>query len=428
MARIAHWSFNEAPGSGTAVDNETGDGVAQNGTYENGATTTGTGQGVFDGVNDYVEVPTDTAFDLATGSVVISFTQDTASAGDRPFGTPVAQTLFSLDATGFGNGGHLSIFIKSDGSVGVRHQTENANFDFEGGSVTLGQPTTIAYTWSPTGSQLIVDGVVVDTGTDALVLTADPQPITIGASQAVGSDGVVDNPVGFFDGTIDAVAIYDNAVPPSTIPCFAAGTMIATQDGDIAVEKLKVGQLVRTGNNQFKPIRWIGSRRIDLSDAGTPFNLRPVHICAGAMGKGLPQNDLWVSRQHRMLVSSKIAQRMFDCPSVLIPAIKLTGMPGISVDTTLMAVEYFHILFDDHEIIFAEGTPTESLYPGNETMKSLTSAARHELMSILPALKNLSFEQPPTLPVPEGSSQKRLVARHVKNDKALLEAFDGSVL
>ena len=92
--------------------------------------------------------------------------------------------------------------------------------------------------------------------------------------------------------------------------------------------------------------------------------LWPVRICVGALGNGLPERDLLVSRQHRMLVSSRIALRMFGQADVLIPAIRLTALPGIAIDTNVTEVEYFHILLANHEVVFAEGAATESLYTG----------------------------------------------------------------
>lgn len=84
-----------------------------------------------------------------------------------------------------------------------------------------------------------------------------------------------------------------------------------------------------------------------------------------------------VSRQHRMLVRSKVAERMFGRPDALVSAIKLTALPGIYVDDQVEEVEYFHILFDQHEIVWAEGAPSESMFAGPEALKSIPAVARH---------------------------------------------------
>lgn len=424
MPRIALWTFDETPGSTGAADSETSDGGAQSGTFQSGATTTGSGSGVFDGTDDYVEIPSDTAFDLGTGSVVITFTQETASTGTNPWSDDAAQTLFSRDSTGYDSGGHLTIYIKPDGTVTVRHQEETASHFYEGGTVALGQPTTVAYSWSPSGSQLIVDGVVVDTGTVAHTLAGDSQPIVIGASQAKSGDDVADNLRGFFDGEIEGVAIYDEVVAADTIPCFTKGTVILTPSGEVLIEDLRVGDLVCTLDNGPQPIRWLGSRTVAFEDSFIACNkLRPVRIHAGALGRGLPKRDLVVSRQHRLLISSNISARMFGCHSVLSAANKLTALPGVYVDESISSVEYFHLMFDQHEIIFAEDAPTESLYAGTEALKAVSVKAREEILTLFPEFSNAEFIPKSALPIPTGRLQVQLVARHLKNNTSLLENF-----
>lgn len=424
MARVALWTFDEAPLAGTAVDSETSDGTAQSGSYENGATTTGAGAGVFDGVDDYVEVPNDAGFDLATGSIVITFTQASASLGDLPHGTNAAQTLFSHDSQGYDSGGHLTIYTKSDGSVEVRHQTDTESYYFEGGSVTLGQATTLVYTWGPTGSQLFVDGVLVDSGSAALTLVGDPQPITIGASQAVSGDGVADNLQGFFHGQIEGAAIHDTVFPAGSVPCFTRGALIMTPDGEVPIEQLHAGDFVTTLDGGAERIRWIGSRHVKLvGNAATLDKLRPVRIVAGALGQGLPKRDLLVSRQHRLMVVSKIAERMFGTRSVFSAAINLTALPGIYVYRSVAQVQYFHLLFAQHEVIFAEQAPAESLYAGKGALDAVSPAGQREIMILFPELGATGQEPAPALPIPEGRLQKRLLARHAKHAKPILEAY-----
>ncbi|MDD9718421.1 Hint domain-containing protein [Dinoroseobacter sp. PD6] len=422
MARIALWTFDEKPGSDLAEDKVTDDGTAQHGKFQEGATTTGSGSGVFDGKNDYVEIPTDKGFDLDTGSVAITFTQNTASIGDDPWGDTAAQTLFSRDSTGFDEGGHLTIFVKSDGSVGVRHQDTESSHVFEGGDVPLGKPVTVIYAWGPSGSRLYVDGVLVDGGNQALTMGGNSEPITIGASQAQSGDGTADNLKGHFDGEIAKVAIYNEPIKPGGAPCFTHGTLILTPDGEIPIEALRVGDLVCTRDHGPQPIRWIGSRAVVLRDEPRGDDrLRPVRIVAGALGNGLPRRDLLVSRQHRMLISSRIAARMFGTPSVLGAAVKLSGLPGIFIDHGVRTVTYVHLMFDQHEIIFAEGAPTESLYLGPETLKMVPAEARQEILELFPALARGLGSPRPARPIPDGRTLKTLVARHARNKKPLLE-------
>ena len=69
---------------------------------------------------------------------------------------------------------------------------------------------------------------------------------------------------------------------------------------------------------------------------------------------------------------------MFGADATLVSAIQLTQLPGIFIDTKINDLRYFHILLQNHEIVFAEGAPTESLHLGKgtleqETVKEITS-------------------------------------------------------
>jgi hypothetical protein len=203
------------------------------------------------------------------------------------------------------------------------------------------------------------------------------------------------------------------------VTCFSKGTLIETAHGPIAIEDIRVGDLVRTANGP-KPVRWIGSSPVALDQLlGNP-KLYPIRIVAGALGDGLPKRDLLVSRQHRMLVRSPIARRMFGTTEVLVHAIKLTQLPGIFVDQSMNRVTYYHMLFDDHQVIYAEGAPSESLYTGPEALKAISDAARDEVMTLFPELADQDYTPEFATFSPDGKRQKQLVARHLKNRKPLL--------
>ncbi len=202
----------------------------------------------------------------------------------------------------------------------------------------------------------------------------------------------------------------------SDVTCFARGTRIRTTRGQVKVEDLRAGMMVKTMDAGPRKLRLVLSRKINGKELAQHPNLRPVLITAGSLGGGLPTRDLRVSRQHRMLVSSPVVQRMFGQQEVLVSAIKLAALPGICVDMDIPEVEYFHLLFDDHQVVFAEGTPTESLYTGELALNALPQEAVEEIFDILPEVARLDYRCKPVRIIPDDRRQKRLMERHAKNE------------
>ena len=206
------------------------------------------------------------------------------------------------------------------------------------------------------------------------------------------------------------------------IVCFAAGTLIDTPHGRCPIENLAAGDHVLTDKGELRRIRWLGSREIGAGELDADPSLRPVRIMQGALGGGLPNRDLLVSRQHRMLVRSRIVERMFDQSDVLVSAIKLTALPGIFVDDAVDRITYFHMLFDQHEIVLAEGAPSESLFTGPEALSRISQAAIKEIHKLLPQIADVDYTPVPARSMPKDKLQKRLVERHAKSNKPLLNA------
>jgi hypothetical protein len=170
------------------------------------------------------------------------------------------------------------------------------------------------------------------------------------------------------------------------VPCFTAGTAIATPRGAVPVEELDVGDLVLTRDNGARPVRWIGKRRLSARQLASNPNLNPVVFRAGSLGQGLPARDLTVSPQHRMLVQSVEAELHFGEHEVLVAARHFAGRPGIETVTDADEVIYVHMMFDQHEIVLSNGVWTESFQPGEQTMGDMGAEQRAELYALFPEL------------------------------------------
>ncbi|AUM75662.1 hemolysin [Paracoccus jeotgali] len=201
-------------------------------------------------------------------------------------------------------------------------------------------------------------------------------------------------------------------------PCFTPGTMIATDQGEVAVEDLVAGDRVWTRDRGYQPISWIGSRRLNAAALDVSPNLRPIRIAAGALGNGTPERDLVVSPQHRILIRSAIAGRMFGADEVLVGAKHLVGLPGITVARDMAQVEYIHFLLDGHAIVRSNGAETESLYLGPEALKGIPDAARAEIRQLFPEL--IASAPEPARHLPRGRLARKLAERHAANERVLV--------
>lgn len=204
--------------------------------------------------------------------------------------------------------------------------------------------------------------------------------------------------------------------------CLVAGTRVETTDGMVKVEDLQPGMSVMGKDGRILTLRTVLHTDFNGRDIAENAKLAPVRIVAGALGNGLPARDLLVSRQHRMVVDAKAVAQMFDCDEVLVPAAKLLPLPGIYVDTTVLDVVYYHLVFDQHEIIFAEGAATESLYTGIEALRSISDDAREELLTMFPELAEQETSMTPARIIPKDSQQKSLVARLERNAQNPLQS------
>lgn len=192
------------------------------------------------------------------------------------------------------------------------------------------------------------------------------------------------------DGTILYFSEIENII------CFTPGARIATPHGARKVESLAVGDLVVTRDHGLQPIRWIGSRTVPAQGSFAPIRIRPGVVT------GL-QCDLLVSPQHRMLFQGYRAELLFGTSEVLVAALHLVD--GVSVTQDAGGdVTYIHMLFDSHEIIYAEGAATESFHPGSLGLDAITPAAREELFALFPQLR--------AMPEAYGPTARRFLRRH----------------
>ena len=171
---------------------------------------------------------------------------------------------------------------------------------------------------------------------------------------------------------------------PTDHVCFTPKTRILTPIGERQVDVLRPGDLVETLDNGPQPIRWIG-QRVRRFPAG-PHRHKPILIKAGSLGKDTPRCDLEVSPQHRMLIGGPLVEEVCGAPEVLVLAKGLVGLPGIRSMNGKRQAGYISVLLDRHQVLIAEGAPSESFYPEPTALIMIGMRMRNEILSLFPNL------------------------------------------
>lgn len=221
----------------------------------------------------------------------------------------------------------------------------------------------------------VLDELAMVAGVDILgTLATTTGPIEVPTNEDLDIDQ---------DGNIDPGEEGDSAfgshVNLVTNICFARGTLIETPTGPRYVETLKEGDLVTTLDNGAQPIFWIGRKTVPGVGKGAP-----VEIAPGALGN---IRKLVVSQNHRILVTGAAAELLFGEDQVLVAAKHLVDNRKIFLRPR-KEIQYFHFLCEGHQIVFAEGCPAESLYPGSQTLDILGPEARAEILLRFPELRD----------------------------------------
>jgi len=174
----------------------------------------------------------------------------------------------------------------------------------------------------------------------------------------------------------------------TVVPCFTPGTHILTPAGPVAIESLEAGDRVVTRDHGVQLIRWIGATCLSAGYVAARPALRPILIRKGALGADLPQQDMRVSRQHRVLVRDWRAELMFGVEGgVLVPAVSLCNDSTVLEERPTSDVTYIHMAFDDHEVVYADGVETESFHPAERMVNALNPDQRNELFTLFPELQ-----------------------------------------
>jgi Hint domain len=209
-------------------------------------------------------------------------------------------------------------------------------------------------------------GPSTGTGTESVAVSEDPSgdsgigttTLTLTGTEfgaSYTSQIVLD---GLYGGTFVATKVPDlsNGWDITYTACYQRGTHILSEQGEVAIETLQIGDRVRTLGGALRPVRWLGHRRLNCQNYSDPRGVWPICIRASAFAEHVPARDLLVSPGHSICINGSLIQA-----ANLVNGVTVLQQPQ-------EYVEYWHVELDSHDILFAEGLPSESyLDTGNRS-------------------------------------------------------------
>jgi antigen 43 len=348
--------------------------------------------------------------DILSGGLVSGLTASSGAvislgAGAQILGATIGSGVTILGGSGYIiSGGMLEALVAGPGPLTLIGSggTEVVSAGAAAVGVTIGSGATLSLGAGAGGSELVISGgtltlnsgamvgdaitfagsggtLVLDNGTSATLLGFGAAPHeTVILSGLPFSSGATVSSIGsellITDGGMSATLTLSGLSTAANVTlgdaggvlevqtaCYAAGTRILTQTGEVAVEALQVGDTVvtvRAGGPPTAKIVWTGRRAIDIARQPDPSIVYPVRILAGAFGGGLPERDLLVSPHHGIVFQGELFE-----------AIALVNGETIIQDRTINFITYHHIELEAHDIVLAEGLPAESfINTGNRGM------------------------------------------------------------
>ena len=314
-------------------------------------TTNGGGANGFGTVFEITNTPTGYA---STPTTLVSFN---GTNGEYPYGSLIADAhddLFGTTSSGGANGFGTVFEIINTTTGYASTPTTLASFDSTNGadpqgSLIIDANGDLFGTANSGGAN--GDGTVFEiTNTPTGYASTPTTLVSFNTTNGANPFGslVVDANGDLFGTTNSGGANGDGTVFELVVPCFLPGTGIATPDGEVPVERLTPGDLVCTASGTTRPVLWVGTGRT-MVRRGRRSAATPVIVRKGALADNVPNRDLRVTKGHALC---------FD--GVLIPVEFLVNHRSILWDDLAQEVTIYHIEFDSHDVLLANGAPAES--------------------------------------------------------------------
>ena len=179
--------------------------------------------------------------------------------------------------------------------------------------------------------------------------------------------------------------IFDGA-----FAALARGTILATDQGPIAVEDLLPGMMIETRDAGFQPLMWIGTITLAAHGATGYTPARLFRIPVDAVGPSRPMPDLMLAPHARLLHRSARLRDLVRGDEALTPVAAFEDGLSVIRVAPVSPVSVYHLAFGSHHILRANGIEIESFHPGPDLISKVGSDYLRMFQSFFPHVQSMA--------------------------------------
>ncbi|KMW60654.1 iron-regulated protein frpC [Candidatus Rhodobacter oscarellae] len=170
----------------------------------------------------------------------------------------------------------------------------------------------------------------------------------------------------------------------SAFAALARGTIMATEEGPIAVEDLVPGVKIETRDAGFQPLVWVGTTTLAPQMPLAHMPARLFRVPVDSFGPARPMPDLMLAPHARLLHRSDKYRQIVNDEAALAPVTAFEDGYSVIRVAPVSPVSVYHLAFREHHILRANGLEIESFHPGPELTRQLGGESLQQFMSFFP--------------------------------------------
>ncbi|MDJ0627504.1 MAG: Hint domain-containing protein [Rhodobacter sp.] len=170
----------------------------------------------------------------------------------------------------------------------------------------------------------------------------------------------------------------------------ARGTILATDQGPIAVEDLLPGMMIETRDAGFQPLMWIGTITLSPNAATGHTPARLFRIPVDSFGPSRPMPDLMLAPHARLLHRSPRLRDLVHGDEALTPITAFEDGFSVIRVAPVSPVSVYHLAFRDHHVVRANGIEIESFHPGTDLITKIGAENLRTFQSFFPHIRSMA--------------------------------------